>query len=72
LEREKILAQVLPKLSTDILALLKAHERLSIAEIETLTKANRNTLKVRLRELVRDNFIEQQGKARSTLYSLKR
>jgi Fic family protein len=57
--------------SSEILALLREHERLSIAEIEILTKANRNTLKVRLRELVRDNFIEQCGKARSTWYSLK-
>ncbi len=71
LEREKVIAQILPKLSSDILALLKEHERLSIAEIEAVTKANRNTLKVRLRELVRDNFIEQNGKARSTWYQLK-
>jgi len=71
LDREKILANVLPKLSTEILSLLKEHERLTIAEIETLTKANRNTLKVRLRELVRDNLLEQHGKARSTWYSLK-
>ncbi len=71
LEREKIIAQILPKLSCDILALLKEHQRLSIAEIEAVTKANRNTLKVRLRELVRDNLIEQNGKARSTWYRLK-
>ena len=71
LEREKILAQKLPKLSGDILSLLKEHERLSIGELEALTNANRNTLKVRLRELVRDNFIEQNGKGRSTSYLLK-
>ena len=71
LEREKILAHVLPQLSSDVLALLREHERLTIAEIEVLTKANRNTLKVRLRELVRDNFIGQHGQARSTWYSLK-
>lgn len=71
LEREKIIAQVLPKLSSDILALLKEHERLNIAEIGALTDANRNTLKVRLRELVRGNYIEQNGQARSTHYRLK-
>ncbi len=71
LEREQILAQKLPKLSIDILRLLREHERLSIAEIETLTRANRNTLKVRLRELVAGNFIEQQGSARATIYRLK-
>jgi len=71
LERERILARKLPKLSGEILALLKEHERLTIGEIETLTEANRNTLKVRLRELARDNFIEKNGQARSTFYRLK-
>ena len=71
LERERILAQKLAPLSIDILALLKEHEHLGIAEIETLTEANRNTLKVRLRELVRGNYIEQNGSARATVYRLK-
>jgi len=71
LEREHILANKLATLSSEITRLLKEHERLSIAEIETLTRANRNTLKVRLRELVRDNYIEQNGRARSTWYRLK-
>lgn len=71
LEREKIITQILPKASSEILALLKEHERLTIAELEALTGINRNTLKVRLRELVRDNFIEQHGKARATRYILK-
>jgi DNA-binding IclR family transcriptional regulator len=51
--------------------LLKDHAELTIAEIESLTKANRNTLKVRLRELVRDGLIEQNGQARATFYRLK-
>lgn len=71
LEREHILMQKLAPLSNNIVRLLKEHERLNIAELETLTNANRNTLKVRLRELVRDNFIEHNGKARSTWYRLK-
>ncbi len=66
LEREKIITQILPKGSSEILRLLKDHARLTISELETLTNINRNTLKVPLRELVRDNFIDQQGKARST------
>jgi Fic family protein len=71
LEREQIMAQKLPALAVDILRLLKEHERLSITEIAALTEANRNTLKVRLRELVRDNFIEPAGNARATVYRLK-
>lgn len=71
LEREKVIAPVLPKLSLEIIALLKEQTQLTITEIETLTKANRNTLKVRLRELVAGNLIEQNGKARATFYRLK-
>jgi Fic family protein len=71
LEREKIISQILPKASSEILALIKDHERLTIAELKVLTGVNRNTLKVRLRELVRGNFIEQHGKARATQYTLK-
>lgn len=71
LEREQIIARDLPKLSVEILGLLREHGKLGISEIESLTKANRNTLKVRLRELVKDNFIEQGGQARATFYTLK-
>lgn len=71
LEREKIITQILPKASSEILRLLKEHKRLTIAELAVLTKINRNTLKVRLPELVQYNFIEQHGKARSTWYVLK-
>jgi Fic family protein len=71
LEREKIIAPALTKLSVEILTLLKDHAQLTIAEIESLTRANRNTLKVRLRELVQADFIEQHGQARATFYRLK-
>lgn len=71
LERENLLAGKMPPLSGEILKLLREHERLMIGDIETLTGGNRNTLKVRLRELVRDNFIEQNGQARATFYRLK-
>jgi Fic family protein len=71
LEREKLLLVKLPKLSGEILALVREHERLTISDLETFTQANRNTLKVRLRELVSDGFLSQSGKARATWYSLQ-
>jgi Fic family protein len=71
LVREKILAEKLSKLSTEIVSLLKSHEKLGISELKTLTNANQNTLKVRLRELVSNNFIMQSGKGKSTFYVLK-
>jgi Fic family protein len=71
MEREKILAKSLPALSTQILTLLKEHERLTIAEIEQLTQANRNTLKVRLRELTTAQYVVKHGRAKATWYTLK-
>lgn len=70
LERERLLLVKLPKLSEEILSLIRQHEKLGISDLETLTGANRNTLKIRLRELVRDGFLAQSGKARATWYSL--
>ena len=71
LERERILARELAPLASEIVGLLREHESLSIAEIAALTRSNRNTLKVRLRELVRDSYVERFGQARATVYRLK-
>ncbi len=60
----------LPSLSVKVVALLKKHERLTVSEIVKHTKANPNTLKVRLRELVAAGRIVRHGKARATWYSL--
>lgn len=60
----------LPALSLAILESIRAHERRMIAEIAADTGANRNTIKLRLRELVRDGRIRQHGKARATWYTL--
>ena len=60
----------LPELSVMVLALLRANKRQTIAELATATGANRNTLKVRLRELVEAKKIRRFGKARATWYSI--
>jgi Fic family protein len=70
LERERIVTQSLPELSIWILSLLKQHERLNISDLERLTGANRNTLKVRLRELVGAGHAAKHGRARATWYTL--
>lgn len=59
----------LPPLSVQILALIKQHRRLTIAEIVRYTGASQNTLKVRLRELVESERIQRHGKARATWYT---
>ena len=58
----------LPELSDQIIRLVKAHGRLAISDMETMTGANRNTLKKRLRELVRDRYLEKHGRGRGTRY----
>lgn len=60
----------LPELSLQILTALRANARLTIAQLAAITGANRNTLKVRLRELVAAGRLRQHGKARATWYSL--
>ena len=68
IEREKIMLN-LPELSEQILSIVKEHGRLTIADIEAITRANRNTIKVRLRELVADDFLVKQGKGKGTWYT---
>ncbi len=60
----------LPELSLRVLKALRTNERLTIAQLASMTGANRNTLKVRLRELVAEGRVRKHGKARATWYSL--
>ncbi len=60
----------LPELSVQVLKALRGKERLTIAQLAEMTGGNRNTLKVRLRELVTDGRVRQHGKARGTWYTL--
>lgn len=60
----------LPELSLRVLKALRAKERLTIAQLASITGANRNTLKVRLRALVAEGRVRRHGKARATWYSL--
>ena len=60
----------LPEISLKILALLRTHNRQNIVQITEATGANRNTVKLRLRELVTTGKIRRHGKARATWYTL--
>ena len=71
LEKEKIMMELLPTLSVEVLELLKMYGRLSIGEITTLTKANRNTLKKTLSRLVKDNYIARNGVGKASWYTSK-
>ena len=60
----------LPPLSQALLKSLTQHDRLTINQMTTLTGANKNTIKVRLRELVHAGHIRRHGKGRATWYTL--
>ncbi|MEP6605500.1 MAG: DUF977 family protein [Nitrosospira sp.] len=60
----------LPELSVKVISLIRQHGRQSIAQLIEATGANRNTLKLRLRELVDIGRIRKHGKARATWYTL--
>ncbi|MCB1681145.1 MAG: Fic family protein [Rhodospirillales bacterium] len=59
----------MPSLSTKVLRLFDKHERMSMKEIERLTRGKRSTLKLRLGELVDEGYLVRHGKARATWYS---
>ncbi len=60
----------LSELSLEVVNLLRAEGRRTAAQLAEATGANKNTLKVRLRELVESGRIKRFGKARATWYSL--
>ncbi len=70
LEKERSLMR-LPELSVQILKIVKERGTASISEIEILTKANRNTIKAHLRQLVKDELIEMIGKGKGAKYKRK-
>lgn len=59
----------MPGLSTKVLKLFEKHDRLSMKEIERLTRGKRSTLKLRLGELVEGGYLMRHGQARATWYS---
>ena len=73
MQRERAACAVedeLPDLSRQVLAAVRAQQRSTIGQLVATTGANRNTLKLRLRELVQAERLRQHGKARATWYSI--
>ncbi len=69
IDRERLMIK-LPGLSSTILQVVKDHGRAAISDIQAITQANRNTIKVRLRELVQDGYLVKQGEGKATIYLL--
>jgi Fic family protein len=68
-ERERILAALSP-LDEQLLELARQHERLTLAAAESLTRANRNTLKLHLRGLVASGRLQLLGRGRASWYKV--
>lgn len=68
IERERLVAHRLSPLAAKIVEFVKSHRQLSISDIQALTNANRNTLKVQLRELVKNGYLQLCGAGRNTWY----
>jgi Fic family protein len=60
----------LPALSNQILEIIKEHGQATISDVQAITDANRNTIKIRLRELVADNYLVKIGRGKSTRYTI--
>jgi Fic family protein len=67
IERERLMVR-LSELSTKIVQVVKDHGQLGISDIQAITQANRNTIKVRLRELLDDGYLIMQGKGKGARY----
>lgn len=67
-EREKLLER-LPRVSEQLLILAKERGRLTISEAVTLLGLNRNTVKLHLKRLVQQGYLEQHGIGRASWYS---
>jgi DNA-binding IclR family transcriptional regulator len=55
-----------------MLAIARERGRITIADAVTLLAANRNTVKLHLRQLVQQGYLEQHGTGKGTWYSVGR
>jgi Fic family protein len=67
-EQEKLLER-LSAVSEELLALAKDRGRLTITDAVTLLGINRNTVKMHLRQLVNQSYLEQHGSGKATWYT---
>ena len=68
--REQFLLSQMPNMGQTILEHLHIRNRITISELEALTRFKKSTLKVHLANLVKSNQIKQNGKGRGIWYSL--
>ncbi len=70
IDRERLILGDLPELSVRILELCRERRRITVAEAEKATGANRSTIKDHLKALSRAGHIAQHGAGRRAWYGL--
>jgi Fic family protein len=68
-KRERLMTTLSP-LDEQLIQVIRQHGRVTLADAEKLTKANRNTLKLHLRQLVQAGHIQLLGRGRSSWYEV--
>ena len=68
-KRERLMSSLSP-LDEQLLELARQHGRLTLTDACTLTQANRNTLKLHLRQLVSAGRLQLRGRGRSSWYEV--
>jgi len=71
IERELLLLTTLPALSVQLLAIAHEQGRLTVAQAQAQTGANRHTIKLHIKKLLAGEHLAQQGTGRGTWYSFK-
>jgi DNA-binding transcriptional ArsR family regulator len=66
---EQQLVESSSPLAAAVLRLLDATERITLAEVVKATGANRNTLKVKMSELVNNGLLHRHGRGRGVFYT---
>ena len=70
-KEEQSLRASLPALSRQILELVKTRSEITVKEIEKSTGANRNTIKVHVKNLAEQQYLRQVGQGRGARYMTK-
>jgi Fic family protein len=70
-KEEQTLRSTLPALSRQILELVKTRGEITVKEIEESTGANRNTIKVHVKKLAEQQYLQQVGQGRGARYMIR-
>ncbi|MDD5028937.1 MAG: Fic family protein [Rhodoferax sp.] len=71
IEREHVLLATMPALSVQLLTIAREQGRLTVAQAQVQTGANRHTIKLQIKKLLIGGHLTVQGAGRGTWYNFK-